>query len=377
MKIGIVSPYYIDRFGGVQAHILATRSELIRRGHEVKIIAPSARKAGQSKEFSNFITVGASAEIKSKFINTTFPVAMSVKPGEIKNLLEEENFDVLHVHEPYFLMLPYQFVSEATCPVVGTMHANWAESIKNKTLSRTLRRHFKKAATKVDVLTAVSPAAGAFARKGVDKDFTIVPNGIELAAFNPKDFKISPHKNKTKKTILYVGRLEKRKGVMCLVKAYQKLIETTDDLELIIAGSGPTGRTLKDYVKRHKLSNVKFLGHVTEQDKKELLRSADVYCSPALFGESFGIVLLEAMAMGAVVVAGNNPGYSYVMQDRGSFSIIDPESTEEFATKLKVMLEDKEVRKLWLEWADEYVKQFDYKVVTDQYERIYKGLVNA
>jgi len=377
MKIGIVSPYYIDRFGGVQSHILATRNELIKRGHEVKIIAPKARKPGEGPDENHVISIGTSAEVKFRSFNTTFPVAISVSPNEIQSLLEAENFDVLHVHEPYMLWLPNQIVQKANCPVVGTLHANWPESIVNKSLGRAARGYFKSAAEKIDVLTAVSSEAGAFARKGVNKDVTIVPNGIDLAYYQPVKTSGSKQASKDLKTIVYVGRLEKRKGVIYLLKAFKELINTHDDVELIIAGSGPTARSLKDFVRRHKLPRVKFLGHVSEDEKKSLLKSADVYCSPALYGESFGIVLLEAMAMGTVIVAGNNPGYSSVMSDRGRLSLTDPLSEKDFANRLELMLFDEEIRQLWKEWAKNYVKQFDYSVITDQYEEIYKRVVNA
>ncbi len=376
MKIGIVSPYYIDRFGGVQSHILATRNELIKRGHEVKILAPKPRKAGDSKNEAHVVTLGVSAELKFASLKTTFPVAMSVTPKEIEAILTEESFDVLHVHEPYMMGLAYQIVSRATCPVVGTLHASWPESFKSKSLGRAMRGYFKAAASKVDLLTAVSSEAGAFARKGVNKKVTIVPNGIELSEYQKRETPDSEHKAKMKQTVVYIGRLEKRKGVIYLIKAFEELQKNDDDIELLIAGAGPTARALKSYVKRHKLKHVKFLGFVDENEKKSLLKSADIYCSPALYGESFGIVLLEAMAMGTVIVAGNNPGYSSVMTGRGRLSLIDPLATKDFASRLDLMLHDEEIRKSWLDWAQEYVKQFDYSNITDQYEKLYQQALN-
>jgi phosphatidylinositol alpha-mannosyltransferase len=323
------------------------------------------------------ISIGTSAEIKFKSFATTFPVAVSVNPKEIDNLLESEKFDILHVHEPYMIMLPNQIVQKAKCPVVGTLHANKPESLVNKSVGRAARGYFKSAAAKIDVLTAVSTEAGLFARKGVDKDVRIVPNGIDLNSYNRAKATISKSASKDLKTIVYVGRLEKRKGAIYLLKAYEALQKDHDDIELIIAGSGPNGRSLKDYTRRHKLKNVQFVGHVSEREKKALLKAADVYCSPALYGESFGIVLLEAMAMGAVIVAGDNPGYSSVMSGRGRLSLVDPLSVNEFKNRLELMLYDKEIRNLWLDWANSYINQFDYSVVTDKYEEIYKELIDA
>lgn len=376
MKIGLVSPYYFDRFGGVQSLILAIRTELISRGHEVKIIAPKPRKKGDGDHHDHVLMVGASAEIKLKALNTTFPVAVSVRSKEIDDLLEQESFDVLHVHEPWLPMLANQIVQRATCPVVGTLHANWPESAARKSLGRAAGGYFRTAASKVDVLTAVSEAAGAYAHKSIERDIEIVPNGIDLKEYDSSKTSAYPEKSKSLKTIAYIGRLEKRKGVIYLLKAYRQLIKSHPDVELIIAGSGPGSRSLKDFVRRNKLTNVKFVGFISEEEKKQLLKSADVYCSPALFGESFGIVLLEAMAMGTVTVAGNNPGYASVMSGRGRLSLIDPQSIKDFAYRLELMLYDEQIRELWQSWAKDYVKQYDFPVITDCYEKIYKRLAD-
>jgi phosphatidylinositol alpha-mannosyltransferase len=112
---------------------------------------------------------------------------------------------------------------------------------------------------------------------------------------------------------------------------------------------------------------------VTDEEKMRLLQEADLFCSPALYGESFGIVLLEAMATGAVIVAGNNPGYASVLQDVGSLSLVNPKDTEEFARRLDVMLHDEDLRKLWKKWASDQIDQYSYPRIVDQYLEIYEA----
>ncbi len=121
-----------------------------------------------------------------------------------------------------------------------------------------------------------------------------------------------------------------------------------------------------------RIDNVTFLGYVSEAEKQQLFEQSDLFCSPALYGESFGIVLLEAMAKGLVTIAGDNPGYAAVMEGRGALSLVNPQDTEQFARRIQILLEDEATRKLWRSWAHEYVKQFDYSLVVEQYLKVYK-----
>ena len=156
------------------------------------------------------------------------------------------------------------------------------------------------------------------------------------------------------------------------MEAYGLLSDRRSDVELIIAGDGPDREKLENAAREMELPHVKFLGFVSEAEKLRLLASADLFCAPALYGESFGIVLLEAMASGLVTVAGNNPGYASVMQELGSISLVNPKDSEEFARRMEVLLYDVELRKLWQKWAKSYVKQFSYTTIVDQYVAVYE-----
>jgi phosphatidylinositol alpha-mannosyltransferase len=177
------------------------------------------------------------------------------------------------------------------------------------------------------------------------------------------------------KTILFIGRLEGRKGVKYLLEAYNQLTQHNENAQLLIAGSGPDEDKLRDYVSENKVPRVTFLGFISDKDKIHYLHRADVFCSPATKGESFGIVLLEAMAAGCPTIAGDNIGYQSVMKDTGAISLVNPKDTVDFARRLELMLFDEEIRRVWLKWADKTVKQYDFPKVVDQYELAYKEAI--
>lgn len=366
MKIGIVCPYSIFRSGGVQEHALAQAEELRRRGHIVKLITPKPRKFEGALP-DDVIFVGNSANVKTP-IKTSLELGISLTRDSIDEMLEQESFDLLHIHEPEVPMTGMQILAKAKCPVIGTFHAIYPDTPMARTME-TFRVPFSRTVlAKLSIMTAVSDAAASYIRKQTEQPVVIVPNGIDLSKYkNPPAFPKGDVRN-----ILYIGRLEKRKGVEYLLKAFAYEFLNDDSVQLVIAGHGPERQKLEELAKDLKLFNVTFLGFIDEETKIEWLAKADVFCSPALYGESFGIVLLEAMAMGVVTVAGDNPGYSSVMQGRGQLSLINPKETEEFARRLRLLLEDEEIRESWKSWAQSYVKQFEYTNVVDAYVELYE-----
>lgn len=373
MKIGIVCPYDVARGGGVQEHVLAQAAELQKRGYEVKILTPKPRKQIKIKAGSiEVIHVGTSTMVKTP-IKTSLELGASLTPDEVDEVLAEEKFDLLHIHEPEVPILGSQIVAKATCPIVATFHAIHPETPMARTIETFRVPYSRSIFTRLTELTAVSDPAATFVRSRTEREVHIIPNGIDLAKYQ-----FEPQTKLPKmKTILYVGRLEKRKGLMSLLKAYEQLCEHRNDVQLQIAGIGPLQDSLQEYIKNHDLPRVSFLGFVTEAKKLSLLHKASIFCSPALYGESFGIVLLEAMASGTVTVAGNNPGYSSVMQGTGRQSLVNPKQTDEFARRLDIMLDDQAIRQAWLDWAKDYVQQFSYPKIVDKYEVVYKQALKA
>lgn len=363
MKIGIVCPYDIFRNGGVQEHVLAQAAELRERGYTVKIITPRPR-GYQNNPPEDIIFVGNSANVKTPY-KTSLELGISMGRGTVEDLVLPEKFDMIHIHEPEIPMLGVQIINNVDCPVVATFHAIHPETTVTRTIELLRIPYGKSIFSKLTSLTAVSDVAASFVQQHTDKQVHIIPNGIDIQ-------KYAALKNTHKKKILYIGRLEKRKGVQYLLAAFKLLSVKLPDYELTIAGDGPQREKLEEYVKEHAIERVKFLGYISDKEKLNLFSHASLFTSPAVYGESFGIVLLEAMAAGVPLVASDNPGYQSVMIERGLLSLVDVKNPTEYARRMELLLTDDELRRVWLGWAYNYIQNFSYKNIVDKYEQLYK-----
>lgn len=368
MKVGLVCPYNVLKGGGVQSCVFALQRDLTKRGHEVLILTPQVRTNGE--EIPEFVRMVGTASDFNGPLHTTSQLSITLDTRQLEEILKQEKFDILHFHEPWVPLLARQILSISNVKNVATFHAKLPDTVAAKAIERVVRPYAKSILKKLDCLTAVSDAAAEFVKGLSDRSIEIIPNGVDVAYF-------SSIQRKPTRSILYVGRLEKRKGVKYLLMAFAELCKYIDHLELIIAGDGPAREKLEELAKELELTNVKFLGYVTDHERKKLMSTAGVFCSPALYGESFGIVLLEAMAAGIPIVAGDNPGYASVMKGRGMVSLVNPQDTANFARRLELMLFDEELKRLFTTWAKEYVKQFDYEYVVDQYEKLYKNVLSS
>lgn len=366
MKIGLVCPYNINKQGGVLEVVLALKAGLEDRGHKVKIITPKPRGGTPIVHPSDIIFFGSSTDFRSPS-HTTAQVSSTTDTVQLDDILETEQFDILHFHEPWVPFLSRQILQRSTSVNIATFHAKIPETLMSRTVIKVVTPYLKSVMKYLHVYTAVSDSGAEYVAGLTDEPITIIPNGIDLKKYHVN----KKMKKSSTKTILYVGRLERRKGVKYLLQAYQLLAQDNPDVQLVIAGDGPDREKLELLAEDLRLPNVSFLGYVTEELKLQLLDEADLFCSPAIFGESFGIVLLEAMATGVVCVAGNNSGYCDVMQDLGAISIINPTDPQEFARRLNVLLNHEGLRTLWKKWAAEHVQQFNYPSIIDRYEELY------
>ncbi|QQS69770.1 glycosyltransferase family 4 protein [Candidatus Saccharibacteria bacterium] len=372
MKIGLVCPYNITRGGGVQEVVKALQLEFTKLGHEAVVITPQPKEPYASRDH-RVIFLGTATDFKSPLATTT-QVSASVLTDEIDNMLEYEKFDVLHFHEPWVPVLSRQILSRSTCVNVGTVHAKLPETIASRALMRVVTPYTKPLIRYIDAFTAVSEAAAEYLRTLTDDPIEIIPNGIHTGHFrSPAHLADLPKA----KTILYIGRIEKRKGVKYLLRAFQILQERQPDARLIIAGDGVDREKMQELAEELQLQNVEFLGFIDDHTKLQLLHSADLFCSPAIYGESFGIVLLEAMASGLVTVAGNNPGYESVMTGLGQLSLVDPRDSKEFAHRMELLLTDEGIRQLWKKWAKKHIRQFEYHKVAAMYLSAYEAAIKA
>ncbi len=370
MKIGLICPYSIAKGGGVQEAVKEIQLELVKRGHEAIIITPQPKEPYTNRTHQ-VIFLGTATDFKAAA--TTTQLSASVMTDEIDSMLEYEHFDVLHFHEPWIPVLSRQILSRSRAANVATFHAKLPETLASRAFAKVITPYTKPLLRHMDAFTAVSVAAAEYVRSLTDAHIEIVPNGINVNHFRkPVGLPVG---SKATKSILFVGRLEKRKGVKYLLQAFQLVRQRNPNVELLLVGDGVDRDKLEDYATDMRIEGVRFLGYVDDAEKRRLLHTADLFCSPALYGESFGIVLLEAMASGIVTVAGNNPGYESVMQGLGQLSLVDPRDTKEFAHRLELLLYDEGLRGLWRNWAKKYVRQFSYARVVDHYERVYEQAI--
>ena len=245
---------------------------------------------------------------------------------------------------------------------IGTFHASngkpgykWGWPVSGKLL----RERNKKLHGRI----AVSTAALRYASKYVPGKFSIIPNGVSLERFNPNVEPFSEYRD-GKINIVFVGRMEKRKGLHYLLRAYHRLRLQNDDIRLIVVGSGKALRkAYETYVSKEKVQDVVFVGQANFQDLPRWYQTADIFCSPATGEESFGMVLLEAMALGKPIVASANEGYSTVMSDGKEGILVTPRSVEQLVEALNKLIKDEDLRYVMGQNGLETVKKYDWPIV--------------
>ncbi len=235
MKVGLVCPYHIFRGGGVQECVFAIQKELTARGHIAKIITPLPRDVtDEDRHNESVVFVGTSANVKSPF-HTTAQVSVSLDNNQMNAMLEAEQFDVLHFHEPWVPIMSRQLLTQSGAVNVATFHAKLPETVMSKTIEKVITPYTKSVLKYIDSFTAVSDAAAQYVRTVTDEPISIVPNGIDL-----KKFKVIKQRPVSDAPILsFIGRLEKRKGVKYLIKAFALYQAVNPNAELKIAGDGP------------------------------------------------------------------------------------------------------------------------------------------
>lgn len=369
MKIGLVLDDTLDKPDGVQAAVITLGRWLSQQGHEVHYLVADTTRT----DIPNVHSLGRFINLNFNKNNVRTPLPASLRT--IKKLLKAEQFDILHVMLPYSPLLAKLVINNAgpQTAVIGTFHilpASKLHGYSNSVLKLLLGRSLKR----FDKIAAVSEPAIHFARKAYGINAIYIPNPIVTSDFRSGK-RLSAY-GRNKLNIVFLGRLVQRKGIIELIKAYNALDdETAKRTRLIIGGKGPLRHKAKKLV--HENRNVVFAGYVSEKEKADFLRSADIAVFPSISGESFGIVLVEAMAAGAgVVLGGNNPGYKSVLGPQ-PYLLFDPSDIEAFATHLKLFINDEKLRAQMNEWQQEAVGQYDISVVGSAFTAIYEECLQA
>jgi phosphatidylinositol alpha-mannosyltransferase len=337
MKIALVSPYDYAYPGGVVIHISNLYAELTKLGHDVRIISPYSGSSA-SLDNRNIITIGRPIPIPSggSIARATLSPMLS---SPLRAILERERFDIIHLHEPLGSTLPLTVLRVSHSINVGTFHACHGEPRGYQMMRPFVTRWFKK----LDGKIAVSKPAMEFISKHFPGDYQIIPNGIDLEHFSAEVPPIERFCD-GKLNILFVGRLEKRKGLRYLLGAYKIVKQELPKSRLIVVGPG-NHRKYEKLVRKANLEDVVFTGYVPNEELPTYYRTADVFCAPATGDESFGIILLEAMAASKPIAASAIEGYSSVMSHGVEGLMARPRDEQDLANALVQLLSDEPLRR--------------------------------
>ncbi len=342
MRIALVSPYDFPYPGGVTQHIYYLDQHFRELGHQVKIIAPCA--GTELEPLANNVVVTTNRVISIPFAgsNARIPYSPAVN-WRVKRALHAEDFDIVHAHEPMTLPVPIMALTHSRAVNVGTFHAYRDRHL----IYQYGRRIFQPFFDKLDGKIAVSEAARETVARYFGGEYVIIPNGIDFERFASEQVRPIEQYADGRPTILFVGRLEPRKGFRYLLRAFPYVKEEFPQARLVVVGAYERDEMADHlhYVREHHLTGVKFVGRVSDENLPRYYRTCDVFCAPSTGFESFGIVLLEAMAAGKPTVATNIPGYRDLLEDGGEGFLVEHKSEKALAQALLRLLRDPATRR--------------------------------
>ncbi|OZE76729.1 alpha-(1-2)-phosphatidylinositol mannosyltransferase [Rhodococcus sp. 15-649-1-2] len=361
MKIGMVCPYSFDVPGGVQAHVQQLAEVFIERGHRVSVLAP----ASDDTELPDFV-VSAGEALAIPYNGSVARLRFGpVTYSRIRKWIAENDFDVLHIHEPNAPSLSMLALKAADGPIVATFHTSTTKSLVLSTFQGVLRPYHEKISGRI----AVSELARRWQVEALGSDAVEIPNGVDVPAFRRTP--LLPGYPRAGGTVLFLGRFdEPRKGMAVLLRALPTLVERHPDVEILVVGRGDEDKLRKEAGAA--ASHLRFLGQVDDEEKASAMRSADVYCAPNLGGESFGIVLVEAMASGTAVVASELDAFRRVLRDGTAGLLVPIDDDVALADAVDAVLSSDDVRDRVVQAATRAVAEYDWPVVAEQIMRVYE-----
>jgi phosphatidylinositol alpha-mannosyltransferase len=366
VRIGMVCPYSFDVPGGVQSHVLQLAEVMRARGHEVSVLAPSSPHV----KLPDYVVSGGKAvpiPYNGSVARLRFGPATHRK---VKRWLSDGDFDVLHLHEPNAPSLSMLALNIAEGPIVATFHTSTTKSLTLSVFQGILRPMHEKIVGRI----AVSDLARRWQMEALGSDAVEIPNGVDVASFAS-----APRLDgypRPGKTVLFLGRYdETRKGIPVLLAALPTLVARFNGIEILIVGRGDE-EELREQA-GPLAGHLRFLGQVDDATKAAAMRSADVYCAPHTGGESFGIVLVEAMAACTAVVASELDAFRRVLLDGKAGRLVAVDDAAALAEGLIEMLENDEVRRRYVETASDAVRRYDWSVVARQIMRVYDTVAGS
>jgi phosphatidylinositol alpha-mannosyltransferase len=366
MRIGMVCPYSFDVPGGVQSHVLQLAEVMRARGHDVSVLAPASPHVCLPE-----YVVSAGKAIPIPYNGSVARLQFSpAVHGRVRRWLADGNFDVLHLHEPNAPSLSMWALRVAEGPIVATFHTSTTKSLTLSVFQGMLRPWHEKIIGRI----AVSDVARRWQMEALGTDAVEIPNGVDVGALSS-----APRLDgypRPGKTVLFLGRYdESRKGMAVLLDALPKVAERFPDLQVLVVGHGDEAELRSQAGEL--ADRMRFLGLVDDAGKASAMRSADVYCAPNIGGESFGIVLVEAMAAGTPVVASDLDAFRRVLRDGEAGRLVPVGDADALADALIELLADDESRERYVAAASVAVARYDWSVVASQIMRVYETVAGS
>ena len=366
MRIGIVCPYSWDIPGGVQAHVRDLAETLISLGHHVSVLAPGEEDAPGLPPY----VVAAGKAVPIPYNGSVARLQFGlVSATRVRRWLRDGDFDVVHVHEPAPPSLSLLTVLLADVPLVATFHSSSTRSRFLQMFDSVVQAVLERLSGRI----AVSQGARKMIMVHLGADAVVIPNGVTIAAYaDAEPLPGYPRDPALGGTIGFIGRYdESRKGMAVLLEAMQSLVADRPGLQLLVAGRGDQEQFLKE-LPEPIAGSVVMLGMVSEAEKASMLRSVDVYVAPNTGGESFGIILLEAMAARTPIVASDLDAFRRVLDDGRAGVVFGNRDAAELAAALERVLSDAALRGQLAAASAEVVRPYDWQVVATQVLRVYE-----
>lgn len=364
MRIALVSAYDYAYPGGVTEHVRHLAAGLQSRGHDITVYAPCS-DPNFTETHPDFVRVGRPFPIPIHGSVARITVGLHLT-NRIKHYMREGGYDVVHFHEPLMPVLPITALRHSEGVNIGTFHAFARSNIGYYYGKPLLKRYVRRLHARI----AVSVAARDFVQRYFPGEYQIVPNGIDVRRF--KDRAPLPELRDGKCTILFVGRLEYRKGVGYLLRAFLQLKKEFPDLRLLIVGDGPMRRWYTNFLVRKQLSDVILAGFVGADELPRYYASCNIFCSPATGDESFGMVLLEAMASGKPIVGSDIDGYRSVLHHGREGLLVERKDARQLAQALRALIVSRDMRREMGEAGLRAVQAYDWEHVIDRVTDVYQ-----
>ncbi|MEO0074742.1 MAG: glycosyltransferase family 4 protein [candidate division WOR-3 bacterium] len=372
MKILLVSTAYWPHPCGGSEHVYYLSKGLRSLGHDVTILTTNYPTLSHSCEPNEIPTIRVGRALMLTINQGTSPFSIGFEiPFKVRQILIQKNYDIIHMHSCYPLELGFwTLIFSHTTNVLTPHTVGFKRNIAFNIGSLLFRKYIKKIHGRI----YVSNLARIWNEPYYPGDYRVIPNGVDTERFS---LSVEPFARESDKFILlYVSRLDQKKGIWVLLEAFLKLKDTFPNLILYIVGKGPLLEKARQYVKENRLENrCTFFGYVPREDVPRFYRTCDIYIAPTLGGEAQGIVLLEAMACAAPVIASNIGGYDEVIEDGKTGLLFTPNSADDLATKITQLIKDNNLRKTLANNGHLQAQQYAWPKITKQIEDYYYYLI--